>query len=249
MKNWYFNKSVFWCIAIVGFLLLFLLYLQVNAKELRPLKVAVIDTGYSLQLDASLQTKLCSDGHYDFVEGNNQIGADTIAHGTIVSTIIHLTIKDNYCIVVYKVSGDRNVMKNIQNALRKAIRDRVDIINISLTGNGYNPIEHKLLRIAVKRKIAIFVAAGNDHRNLSEYCYSYPACYDVKGKYYVVGALNVRGLPTYYSNFGAKVNVWRPGDFLSPFITGTSFASPNAAGLYGAEVNRIRKKRHDKKGR
>ena len=208
------------------------------------LKIAVIDTGFDISR-AQGQPKLCKSGHYDFAAKKAVVGFSS-AHGTIVSSILAEGLEDvNYCIIAYNVQVRGRVdMPSVYEALRRARREGVVAVNMSLEGVLHSFSEVRELELTARRGIATFIAAGNDNKNLDETCNSYPACYLVDNTY-IVGALTVdpRG-KAQFSNYGSRVTIWKEGfyEFHGQYTEGTSFAAPRATSDYVLSLSRIQSK-------
>lgn len=131
---------------------------------------------------------------------------------------------------------DADVMKAIRAAYQTY---RVDIINMSLGGVGYNGAFQTVVNEAYNSGTAVFAAAGND----GGANYSYPACYD---HVISVAATDKGNTRASFSNFGDKVDLsapgaaiwstgWFPGqganrNYTYVQMSGTSMACPVAAG-------------------
>lgn len=196
-----------------------LMFSSVCYAQLKINRVALIDTGYNTQP----MVNLCPDGHYDFVTNKEIIPSDTNGHGTYMARIIAANAEKPFCIIVLKVFFASDIEDSISKAILRAIKYKVDIINMSL--NGAKPLkkEHNALRTALKSKIKIFVAAGNDGKNLDLDCSAYPACYkDLKLN--VVGGFDSR------SNTGSIITQF--DEFCYEDICGTSVSTAIATGKY-----------------
>ena len=140
--------------------------LGVNGKGI---KIGVIDTGINFAHPDFVTSGKNLDllKGYDFVESDN-FPQDTHGHGTQVAGIIAANgqlrgIAPEAEIFAYRVSEDGESVpsKLIVDAIKRAILDDVDIINISL---GVNMTHHEIDRTvndAVKNGIVIVAAAGN----------------------------------------------------------------------------------------
>jgi subtilisin family serine protease len=172
--------------------------LTAQAKPM--IKVAVIDTGI-----ISGMPHLCDKGHKDFT--NTSLIAEN-THGPNVSGLIDDQVKSNaYCQIILKFWDEKSEVSGSHTsilALKEAISQRVDFINYSAGGKGFNVVEFALIEQALDMGITIVAAAGNDGKNLDEKCDFYPACYDER--IVVVGNLNEDGSRNSTSNYGSKVN-------------------------------------------
>jgi minor extracellular serine protease Vpr len=131
--------------------------------------IAVIDTGVNFKhpdlLGIGENGKIV--GGYDYIENDN-FPQDTNGHGTQVAGIIaadgEITgIAPKSKILAYRVSEDGEAVSSdlIIKAIKQAITDEVDIINISL---GVDVIHDKIdhaVNEAVSNGIVVVVAAGN----------------------------------------------------------------------------------------
>lgn len=201
-------------------------------------RIAVIDSGFN-PLFTSVKVKLCEKGSFDFRSGLPQQFA-TQPHGTFVAATIAQElneVKANYCILNYQVFTDDGLSEDVlARAIYKAVANGATAINMSLSGMAYFDMEKKAIQYALSKGVAVFVAAGNDRKNLDEACVAFPACYRIPGMF-IIGAIDHNwDYPESYSNFGSVVTAWYPGFFLDPpqhtLVNGTSFASPRAVAKY-----------------
>jgi subtilisin family serine protease len=212
----------------------------------------VIDTG----IDPTLQQSVaCKSGSKDFTgEGLN----DFHGHGTHISSIIDQHVKQtyikgffvderaasvrklfstraNYCQVILKyyskkLSSEQNV-KNLVEAMREAVAQKVDFINYSGGGTWYSVQELELVKQAIKQGIKVIVAAGNDGKELGksyiepdgtmDVYYYYPASYNVPG-IVSVGNLTNKDVRAPSSNYGKIVDVWEHGTEVESLCPGLS---------------------------
>ncbi|KAG2472729.1 MAG: Peptidase S8/S53 subtilisin kexin sedolisin [Nitrosopumilales archaeon] len=134
------------------------------------IKIAVIDTGVN-HLHPDLfgfgpEGKIV--GGYNFVD-DSKMPIDVNGHGTQVTGIIAADgelkgIASKSSIFAYKVSEDGESVSSelIVVAVEQAIKDDVDIINISLGINRTNPRIDQIVSKAVENGIVVVTAAGND---------------------------------------------------------------------------------------
>lgn len=132
-------------------------------------RVAVIDTGvdYSHPDLFGFGSDAKVVGGYDFVE-NDQSPTDTNGHGTEVAGIIAANgslrgIAPDAKILAYRVSDTGNSVSSdlIVSAIKRAVEDGVDIINISLGVNRTNDRIDEAINEATEKGIVVVVAAGN----------------------------------------------------------------------------------------
>lgn len=141
-------------------------------KNLNKVKVAVIDSGidthHPLLEDAIV-------GGKSFVEGDHSL-TDVFGHGTSVGGVIH-TLAPGVKLVPYKVIGaiDGESIWVLQ-AIVEAVKDKVDIINLSIgTYKSKSIVDEQLTIEAYKRavdfakknKIIVVASAGNEGYDLN----------------------------------------------------------------------------------
>jgi len=139
------------------------------------IKIGVIDTGvdyfhpdlYGFGPDGKIING------YNYINENNP-PLDTNGHGTEVVGIIAADgelkgIAPKSSIIAYKVSDDGNSVlpQLIIKAIEQAIKDEVDIINISLGVNKTNSKIDQAVNKAIESGIVVVTAAGNDGPGLS----------------------------------------------------------------------------------
>jgi len=198
--------------------LLLAIFILSEIKAENRIKIAIIDSGISLQQSQS--KILCENGNVGLFDD----GIDDHSHGTNIFGLIanNLNYK-KYCIISYKVWSptNQNSIKYMKKAIRLAILNNVKYLNISMGGTSYDSSEFFWLKRASKY-MSIFVAAGNDGKNLKD-CDYYPACYrnTIKNNFYVVGAYDIK-----QSNYGNIVDFYGKGlNMGTPAMTGTSQAT------------------------
>lgn len=205
-------------------------------------KVAVLDTGVTPNGNDSVNCTV----HEDKTEEKNS--TDGHGHGTHVAGIVAAQLNNKGGagiapeaeIVDIKVLNSEGSGKdsNIIQGINSAISKKVDIINMSLGGIGYNPAVEVVVNKAYEENgIAVFVAAGNDGgTNMT-----YPAALD---NVICVAAVDNNNQRASFSNYGPwvelsapGVNIWSiaiandkkaAGGFRN--MSGTSQATPVAAG-------------------
>lgn len=178
---------------------------QASQKSHRMIKVAVLDTGLDLN-DSRFKDHLCKLGHKNFV--TNQGIEDSNGHGTfIVGLIQKYAGNANYCMVIYKyyqdgapdiVNGYREV-----KAIKAAIDEGVDIVNLSGGGPGFD--EDEALLIRDNPKVLFVVAAGNEGANIDISGHGfYPASLPYNN-IVAVGGVDSYGNRASVSNYGKRV--------------------------------------------
>lgn len=146
------------------------------------------------------------------------------------------------------------LVSNVIKAIRYAISKKVDVINLSFVGEGFDTEFHDVIKDAYDKGIVVVAASGNDNDDLDggnlNFKKRYPVCYDgdVDTPFILgVAALRKDDTMAVFSNYGSacidlsapgasisSLGVHAPGDgFGSQFITGlsgTSIAAPFVAG-------------------
>jgi len=132
-------------------------------------KIAIIDTGIDYNhhdlFGFGPNGKVI--GGYDFVDNDEQ-PMDTNGHGTEVAGIIAADgnlkgVAPKAKLLAYRVSatGESVSSEFIVNAIHRAIKEKVDIINISLGVNKTNEELDRAVSEAVRNGIVVVTAAGN----------------------------------------------------------------------------------------
>lgn len=198
--------------------------------------------------------------------GNSDVYGPDAQHGTHVAGIIAavrtndlgmMGVADNVEIMSIRTvpNGDERD-KDVANAIRYAVDNGADIINMSF-GKAYSynkKIVDKAVKYAAKKGVLLVHAAGNDNKN-TDVEYNFPTPFYQKGKdpykrgpkeadnWIEVGALSWKGAaeaPAVFSNYGAStVDIFAPGvDIYSTVpegeyeaLSGTSMAAPVVAGV------------------
>ena len=202
--------------------------------------VAVVDTGVDSDhpfLDGRvIPTKINTSS-----SGIRNNSEDDHGHGTRVAGIIADCTLNNVYIKPYKVMdkhGNGTVV-TVAAGINCAIRDGVDVINISIGFEEDSEILKSAIRNAEENDIVVVAAAGND---ASDTIY-YPATYNTVFK---VTAITEENVFANFSSYGNNVDIAAPGANIvttnmgGGYITvkGTSFASPFVAAA-AAAINSV----------
>ncbi len=211
--------------------------------------VAVIDTGVSKVPD--LRETEFVEG-YDFVNDRSNAEDDN-GHGTHVAGTIAQSTNNNYGVagIAYKAkimplkvlsgTGGGSV-GDIAEAIRFAVDNKADVINMSLGGGGETQVMKEAIEYAYSKGVVIVAAAGNADDNSAAYPARFP---------HVIGvsAVDASGNKAPYSNFGAGIDIAAPGgsdtgkiiqETIDPAkggeaaflgFQGTSMAAPHVAGV------------------
>jgi major intracellular serine protease len=228
-------RTLMECIVWTILLTMMILCASVHGDEL---KVGVIDTGLDIT-DTRLNSRLCPNSSQDFT-GTGLV--DHHGHGTHVVGIIENRAKDaNYCLAIFKFY-DKNLAPeaDLINALKEAISQKLDIVNMSLGGKDFDQQEKDL--ICNNPHIKFIVSAGNDNEDLGK-TPTYPASYHCDNEV-IVGAtgddyVGAIGQPkAWFSNYGDIIDVWEPGSHIRSTLpngqegemSGTSMSAASITG-------------------
>ena len=214
-----------------------------NVTEGAGIKVAVIDTGINYNHP---------DLKANYAGGYNAINPsltpmDDQGHGTHVAGTI-AAVRNNVGVVgvapkarlyaVKVLGGDGSgSYSSIIGGVEWAVKQNVNVINMSLGGGGYMTAFHKSLKAAVNAGITVVCAAGNDHGAVS-----YPAKYP---EAIAISALTNYDTLAYFSNRGPEIEFIAPGSAILSTsksggyeeMSGTSMACPHVAGLAALAIS------------
>lgn len=201
--------------------------------------VAVIDTGVKANHE-----DLPNLRRVEVTNGNEPLGLeDATGHGTHVAGIIGAAmgngkggagIAPGAAILSLRVVNAAGYIYDsaLIAALRTAVKNGAQIVNISIGGTAYNAVFQKAINEAAEAGVTVVAAMGNDGTN----CLNYPAGYDN-----VIGVVSVDRTNNRAS--GSSYGTW--GDVAAPGAavwsttyngsygpkSGTSMASPVVAGV------------------
>lgn len=205
-------------------LLLVAITIPVLSSEKRQV-VAVIDTG--IPANNIGKDFLCKDLQIDLTGQGIQ---DSNGHGTNILGIMAKGINPKtQCLAMIKWYHNQNSrIITLASAAQEALTLNPVLVNMSISGYNFDADEFRAIRNLLEHSIPIVVAAGNDHSNLSNNCYVFPACYHFKTKlFHVVGAPDV-----YQGNYGNPITDISYGRDQCGFgvcLTGTSQATANVS--------------------
>ena len=201
--------------------------------------VAVIDTGVKANHE-----DLPNLRRVEVTNGNESLSLDdATGHGTHVAGIIGAAmgngkggagIAPGAAILSLRVVNAAGYIYDsaLIAALRTAVKNGAQIVNISIGGTAYNAVFQKVINEAAEAGVTVVAAMGNDGTN----CLNYPAGYDN-----VIGVVSVDRTNNRAS--GSSYGTW--GDVAAPGAavwsttysgsygpkSGTSMASPVVAGV------------------
>ncbi|MFI3174062.1 MAG: S8 family serine peptidase [Bacillota bacterium] len=192
--------------------------------------VAVLDTGVDSD-HPFLSGRLLSGGYNVFNGGSDT--EDYEGHGTSVSGVIVDNTPSSVKIYPVKTLDDSGSGTDlgIVTAIKQAAAQNVDVMNMSLGGNGRSTSVEIAINAAVAQGIVVVVAAGN--YTIDTY-YFYPAHVNDA---IVVSSVNSSDQLSYFSNYGSTVDLSAPGESIYTsargggytYIDGTSFSAPYVA--------------------
>nr|WP_236053624.1 type VII secretion-associated serine protease mycosin [Streptomyces musisoli] len=238
---------------------------RVNLDELwgeskgKGMKVAVIDTGVDTsnpQLTAAVNPSLGANflpkkdkkGQPIEDRGNEKGTTDTVGHGTRVAGIIaarpmegtgFVGLAPEATIIPIKQNDaeGHGTAASLVTAIRHAIKEKADVINISQDTTGAAPDEdlHRAVEDALAADIVVVASAGNDGLDGNSKK-TYPASYE---GVLAVAASDRNNERAAFSQPGDFVGVAAPGvDMISTVPkgghcsdNGTSFSAPYVAGV------------------
>lgn len=201
--------------------------------------VAVIDTGVKANHE-----DLPNLRRVEVTNGNEPLGLeDATGHGTHVAGIIGAAmgngkggagIAPGATILSLRVVNAAGYIYDsaLISALRTAVKNGAQIVNISIGGTAYNAVFQKVINEATEAGVTVVAAMGNDGTN----CLNYPAGYDNVIGVVSVDRTNNRASGSSYGTWGdvaaPGAAVWSTTYYgsYSP-KSGTSMASPVVAGV------------------
>lgn len=211
------------------------IYEYLNANKKKDVVVWVLDTGITKK-NVKLAAHLVGSGKN--VINQTDDTSDALWHGSHIAWVILQTFPRAHILPI-KISEDSDDQLNqadIIAGLRYAIDQNVDIISMSFSGIGQDPVTKQLLEEAVNKGILLVAAAWNESQDVTLY---YPASY---WGVVSVGAIWEKGKSS-FSNYGADVQMpWeciystsQSGGFV--FMDGTSMAAPHLAWVLWAYLS------------
>lgn len=212
--------------------------------------VAVVDSGVCIN-HPDLEGRILEG--YDFIEEDN-VPQDEFGHGCEVSGIIAansnneigiagVSLKSN--ILPVRVLDNKGVgtYSDVAIGIIWATDNGADIINLSIGGYNESELLREAVNYAIENGVDVIAAAGNSGIN----DVMYPAKYEGVIAVGSVGTVNENGEyeSSSFSNYGAKVEKWAPGEGLYTtsldgeykYVNGTSYSTAIVSG--GGEINFI----------
>ena len=196
-----------------------------SAPKEKSVKVAVIDTGCDL---TAIPGRIA--------EGTDLSMTDANGHGTLMAEIIASQTTENVKILPMKVFDDTGVstVGQVYSAIMSAIDFGVDIINLSMSGEGTSQMLTTAINMATEKGIIVVVAAGNEASDVNGFM---PGNIEAA---ITVSATDKSGAFAEYSNFGSKIDYSAVGEIIKDrgtedtsddeYYSGTSVASAFVSG-------------------
>ncbi len=221
-------------------------YLAQSDIPMKQVVVGVIDTGvdynHEFLKDRIVRTNFnsSSDGTPD-----DEMDNEYECHGTAVSSVIADNSPKNISIAVYRVLNDdeSTTTSQICAGYLRAIKDSVDIINVSLGHNDESGMAEACIMQAYSCNIPIFTAIGNvPYIDIS----TLPACIE---ECIIVSATDENNTTVSWNTLSKYTDISAPGEDIPVAVihngyevwSGTSFSAPCAAAL-GAILKSINPK-------
>lgn len=213
-----------------------------NITEGAGVKVAVIDTGINFNHE-DLKANYVSGVNYSGIKGIVGLGSplDDQGHGTHVAGTIAAARNGKgvvgvapkaqlYAVKVMNKDGSGSLSAIIKG-IEWAVKNKMNIANMSLGGGPYVEAMHKAIKQAVNSGVTIVCAAGNDGGPVN-----YPAKYP---ETIAVSASGPKNEIAPFSSRGSEIDVMAPGMWINSTsidgkyqeLHGTSMACPHVAGL------------------
>ncbi|MEE8576089.1 MAG: S8 family serine peptidase [candidate division Zixibacteria bacterium] len=198
------------------------------------ISIGVIDNGIEASHPLFAAGQL-SPG-YDFLDGDSspeEVPGLTLGHGTFVSGMILLAAPDCNLVPLRAFGSDGigNEFAVVQ-AIYYAIRNKIDVLNMSFGTSIPSPLLHLAIDQALEAGIVLVASAGNEGSVMPLYPAAFPGVL-------AISAIDEDELLADMSNFGSHVSLCAPGvNLYSSFAgeyewgwwSGTSFATPLVAG-------------------
>ena len=217
-----------------------------------------LEYGYNISFDPR---SIVGDDYEDLDNrfyGNSDVKGPDYDHGTHVAGIIAANRDNNIgaigitqveLMIIRAVPNGDERDKDVANAIRYAVDNGADVINMSF-GKSYSPelfYVKQAIEYAAQNEVLMVHAAGNDGANIDSVAnYPSPIISDGSSSPYLItvgasGWQGVNELAAFFSNYGAStVDLFAPGvDIYSTMpnqeyelSNGTSMAAPVVSGVF-----------------
>ncbi len=218
-----------------------------------------VEFAYNIDFDPR---HIVGDDYEDLTDryyGNNDVTGPRSDHGTHVAGIIGAVrnnelgmdgIADNISLMIVRTVPDGDERdKDVANAVRYAVENGADVINMSF-GKGYSPQKEYVdsaFKFADEQGVLVIHSAGNDGNNIDS-TFTYPNKLYTDGgwssNFITVGASSWgtamdSTLAASFSNYGQTVDIFAPGVDVYSTVpdngykanSGTSMAGPVVSGV------------------
>ncbi len=203
----------------------------------KDIKIAIFDTGLSTK-----STELNIVGGATFVDGSDSF-ADDSGHGTSMAGIIGAAMDNEgltgiapeaelYSVKVLDSNGV-GYTSGVIEGIYWAVENDIDIICFGFASDEYSNALADAVTYAKSKGIFMIAPSGNDRENAVKY----PAGYN---EVISVGSVNDEGTISVFSNIGATVDFFAPGENVDSIVyvnnkptpfSGTSASAAHAAGF------------------
>ncbi len=181
--------------------------------------------------------------------GNNRLGVAGVAYASKIMPLRTLTEDEDNSGNTYDLIQAIRYAAGLSNDANQLPQRPADIINLSLGFDGPIPSIENLINTITDRGVIVIAASGNESASQV----TYPAAYD---NVFAVGATDLEGRVTSYSNTGSALDLVAPGGDMRvdlngdgypdgilstgmngntpayTFLEGTSMATPHVAGVF-----------------
>lgn len=213
-------------------------------------KILLLDGG--VNPSPLLRPFLCRDGHKSFLPGDQSNPLeDVIGHGTMIATVISEYINPKtHCLVIYRTfakEGGAIATKAYMHGLLDSRDHKYEVIVIAMEDEGYYLDEIKVFKELTENS-RIFIATGNDTKDLDKKCDVYPACLATQ-----INSKNFRvvGDEKGEFNLGKLINEREPSEYSLNGLDykGTSVSTARAAARYVIQIEDNSQSRKEKNRR
>lgn len=227
-----------------------------NIENMNKIKIAVIDSGVDLSHPDLQDIKKRG---YNFIDNNFDL-SDKFGHGTKINGVIAAPkngigicgiVSDAkiYNLKVINEDGKGRV-KNIINAFKWSIEQKMDIINMSIghsvdvdckDGDDLNKLlieEKKIVEEAIKRGIIIVSSIGN----VKDASCQAPACFDGVIQVASYGVKNTKPMELYPSKLNSicdESTIYAPGEYVFTSTLGDSYGYDCGSSIATAHITGI----------
>lgn len=192
--------------------------------KLRKVTICVIDSGCNINTDRILPG-------YNAIDKSNNILDDT-GHGTEVTSVITKVFPSAYILpikIIDKTTGQKSTI--LAEAIRWSIKNKADVINISLGMETDDECVKSEINNAIKLNIPVICSAGNNGNSNK---LLFPA--NMNNVISVVSR-DINNIDVGFSNKSEKKSFSAPGVNIktinNKFVSGTSIATPFVSGIVG----------------